>query len=81
MLLLWYGISSVVLGVLLFFPVRKFILAMSINRHMRKTQTELTAAEREALKRKVTVIAAVIALTFAFLYNRFVMFKFFGPMQ
>jgi len=78
MFLFWYFISSVVFGAVLFFPVRKFIMALGINRHQRKVQREITPEERAALKNKVNVIAAVIAFTFAFIYNRYVMMKFFG---
>jgi hypothetical protein len=80
MLVIWYGISSFILGAILFFPLRKFILAMSVNRHMRKTGMEMTGEQRKALKKKVTVVAAVIAITFAFIYNKFVMVKFFGSL-
>ncbi len=77
-MLAWYGISSVVFGIALFFPMRHLILAINVNRHQRKVQRAITGEEREALKRKVTVVAAVLAVTFAFLYNRFLLAKFFG---
>jgi hypothetical protein len=77
MLTIWYGFTSILLGVLLFFPVKKLILALNINRHQRKTQREITAEELAAFNRKVIVIAALIAVTFAFLYNKLVLLKFF----
>ncbi len=77
-MLAWYGISSVVFGVVLFFPVRHLLLAINVNRHQRKVQRAITDEEREILKKKVTVVAAVLAVTFAFLYNRFLFAKFFG---
>ncbi|RMG66914.1 MAG: hypothetical protein D6710_11955 [Nitrospirae bacterium] len=77
-LIIWYGISSFVFGLLLFFPTRKLILAMSVNRIQRRTQREITSEELAKLKRKVTIIAAIVSLSFAFLYNRVLMFKYFG---
>lgn len=75
---LWYGLSSLVFGIVLFFPVRHLILAVNINRHQRKTGRAITDEERQNLQRKVTVAAALIAISFAFLYNRFLFFQFFG---
>ena len=77
-LVLWYGITSFILGVVLFFPLRKIILAMSVNRMARKEKREVTEAEVARIKKRVTVIAAIIAVTFAFIYNRVVMFNYFG---
>jgi hypothetical protein len=74
--LVWYGLSSLLFGIVLFFPVRKLMLAMSINRQQRKLKREVTDEEREILKRKVTFWAAGLAVTFAFFYNRFLFFKF-----
>ncbi len=72
---LWYGVSSLLLGILLFFPLRKLMLAMNINRQQRKLNRELTDEERERLKRKLTILAAVIAVTFAFFYNKYLLFR------
>lgn len=80
-LVIWYGATSFILGVVLFFPMRKIILAMSVNRLARKEKREVTAEEMTRIKKWVTVIAGLIAVTFAFLYNRFVMFKYFGDLQ
>jgi len=75
----YYLATSIVFGVLLFFPVRSFILAINVNRHQRKVKRPITAEEREVLKRKVTPWAAFIAISFAFLYNKVVLFKLFNP--
>jgi hypothetical protein len=71
----WYGISSFVFGVLLFFPVRKLMLSMSINRLQRKVNRAATGEEIDALKKKVTPIAAALAVTFAFIYNKVLILK------
>ena len=76
-LIVWYGLSSFILGVLLFFPLRKFILSISINRHQRKAQAAITDDVRQRLKQRVYVIAAIVSMTFAFLYTRVVVMKFF----
>ena len=72
----WYGLSSVVFGVILYFPTRKLVLAMMINKQQRKLNRELTDEEREPVRRKAYVSAAIVAITFAFLYNRYIMKAF-----
>jgi hypothetical protein len=81
MIELWYGISSVILGVLLFFPMRKFVYGLGINKLQRKMNRAATEEEQAAQKRRATMIAGVLALTFAFLYNKFVMVKFWGGVK
>jgi hypothetical protein len=76
--LVWYGTTSVIFGVILFFPVRKVMHAMSINRLQRKEQRPATDEERETLRRKVTPWAAAISITFAFFYNKVILLKFLG---
>jgi AmiR/NasT family two-component response regulator len=72
---IWYGVSSLVFGIVLFFPLRKLMLAMSINRQQRKLNRELTDEEREILRRKLTILAAALAITFAFFYNKYLFFR------
>lgn len=74
----WYGLSSFLLGALLFWPLRKLILALSINRHQRRIQADIDDADRERLRQRVTWVAAFIAMTFAFLYNHFIFFRSVG---
>ena len=62
----------------MYFQIRKFLLAMMINKQQRKLNRELTDAEREPIRRKAYVSAAVVAMTFAFLYNRYIMKAFLG---
>ena len=75
----WYGISSLLFAIVLFFPMRKLILAINVNRHQRKMRRAITEEEQDNLRKKVTVVAAVLAVTFAFLYNKFLFVKFMGP--
>lgn len=74
----WYGLSSFLLGALLFWPLRKLILALSINRHQRRIQADIDDVDRERLRQRVTWVAAFIAMTFAFLYNHFIFFRAVG---
>ena len=74
----WYGLSSIIFGVVLYFPTRKFIMGLMINKQLRKLNRELTDEEREPIRRKAYVTAAIVAMTFAFLYNRYIMKSFFG---
>ena len=75
---LWYPVTSVVFGVALYFPMRKFMLALNANRAAKKKGSVLTDEEMATLKKKNYIIAAIISITFAFIYNKIVMIKFFG---
>jgi len=75
---LWYPVTSAVFGVALYFPLRKFMFALNTNRAVRKKGGALTDVEMEALRKKNNILAAIIAVTFAFVYNKIVMIKFFG---
>ena len=74
----WYGLSSVIFGVILYFPTRKLVLAMMVNKQQRKLNRELTEEELQPIRRKAYVSAAIVAMSFAFLYNRFIMKAFLG---
>jgi len=79
MLTFWYGITSFVFAVVLFFPVRKLLMAININRIQAKNKRAVTEEEVQVLRKKVNIIAAIIAVTFAFFYNKYMMVKFFQP--
>jgi len=79
MLTLWYGITSFIFAAVLFFPVRKLLMAININRIQNKNKRAITEAEVQALRKKVNVIATIISVTFAFFYNKYMMMKFFQP--
>lgn len=74
----WYGVTSIVFGVILFFPVRKLMVAMSINKLQRREKREATVEEREKIRKKMTPIAAAISVTFAFVYNQLLLQKLMG---
>ena len=77
MMTVWYGATSFLFAVVLFFPVRKLLMAININRIQAKTKRPITEEELQVLRKKVNVIAALIAVTFAFFYNKYMMVKFF----
>ena len=79
MLTLWYGITSFLFAAVLFFPVRKLLLAINVNRIQAKNKRAATEEEIQVLKKKVNVISAIIAVTFAFFYNKYMIVKFFQP--
>jgi hypothetical protein len=79
MLTLWYGITSFLFALVLFLPVRKLLLVLNMNRIQAKKKRDLTEEEIQVLKKKINIVAAVIAVTFAFFYNKFIMLKFFKP--
>ena len=76
---IWFGVTSFIFAVVLFFPVRKLLLALNINRIQNKNKRAVTEEEVAILKKKVTVIAAIISASFAFFYNKYMMLKFFQP--
>jgi len=79
MLTIWYGVTSFIFAAVLFFPVRKLLMAVNINRIQAKNKRAITEEEVAALRKKVNVIASLIAVTFAFFYNKYIILKFFKP--
>jgi heme/copper-type cytochrome/quinol oxidase subunit 2 len=80
-MLIWYGFTSIVLGLVLTWQVRKFMIAISINKFQRKNNRAITEEEKQKIQKKVTLFAIIISMTFAFLFNRFIMFKSFGVLK
>jgi hypothetical protein len=76
MITFWYGVTSFIFSAVLFFPVRKLLLAININRIQNKNKRAVTEEEVLALRKKVNIIAAIISVTFAFFYNKFMMMQF-----
>lgn len=73
-----YNLSSILLGVLLFFPIRKMVLGMQVNRLQTREKRDIRSEELAALKKRVTVITAIIAVTFSFVYNKILIYKIYG---
>jgi cytochrome c-type biogenesis protein CcmH/NrfF len=64
--LLW----SVILALLLFFPIRKIIWVMTIRRAQRKGEATDTA-EQQRLLRRAGVTAALLSFVFSFFYTNY----------
>lgn len=75
----WYGVTSFIFGIVLFFPLRKLMMALNINKFQAKNKRAITEVEKQNISKKVNVIAAIIAMSFAFFYNKYMMLKFFQP--
>ena len=78
MVTFWYGITSFVFAAVLFFPVRKLLMAININRIQNKNKRAVTEEEVQALRKKVNIVAAIISVSFAFFYNKFMIVQFFS---
>ena len=63
--LLW----ALVLAVALFFPVRRLIWMLAVNRAARKTGQEIDESERGKLRRKASITAALLCYIFSYLYT------------
>lgn len=74
---IWYVISSIILAALLFRPVKKLIFVQRIRRAEAKLKRALTEGERKEIEKKMVPIAAIITLTFAFLFNGMIMGKYY----
>ena len=53
-------------------------MAININRIQNKNKRAVTEEEVLALRKKVNVIAAIISVSFAFFYNKFMIAQFFS---
>jgi hypothetical protein len=73
----WYWVSSIGLGALLFRPAKKFILSQRLTRTTRKLDRQLTEDEIRDLEKKTIPMAALIVVTFSFLFNSVIMSKYF----
>lgn len=63
-------IWTVVLAVLLFFPVRKLIWVLSVRRLQAKNEGELPSEEEQlALKRRAGFTAALLSFIFSYFYT------------
>ena len=74
---IWYWISSITLGAILFRPAKKFILIQRLKRTTAKLKRQLTEDEVQDLEKRTIPMAAVIVITFSFLFNSVIMNKYF----
>jgi len=76
-LYIWYWLSSMILAALLYRPVKKIIYVGRVRKFERRVKRESTEEERMAIEKKTIPIVVVLVITFAFLFNKIVMGKYF----
>jgi len=77
MIVVWRWISTIFLAILLFKPVKKFILVQKVNKSERKLKRALTEEEIKELERRSIPMIAIIVITFSMFFNNVVMNKFY----
>jgi hypothetical protein len=65
----YFAFSTLILAALLFVPVSRLILTLSVRRFERRTGQRLGPAEIAGQRRRARVIALVLVLVFAFAFN------------
>ena len=66
---LWYWGSSLVLALLLFFPVEKMLWVLRIRSAERRLKRATNQEERDEERRKARSISGIIVISFSFLFN------------
>jgi hypothetical protein len=77
MIVVWRWISTIFLALLLFKPVKKFILAQKVTKAERKLKRALTEEEIKELDRRTIPMIAIIVITFSMFFNNVIMNKFY----
>jgi hypothetical protein len=77
MIVVWRWVSTIFLAVLLFKPVKKFIMAQKVAKAERKLKRALTEEEIKEIDRRTIPMIAIIVLTFSMFFNNVVMNKFY----
>ena len=77
MIVVWRWISTIFLALLLFKPVKKFILVQRVNKSERKLKRALTEEEIKELDRRTIPMIAIIVITFSMFFNNVIMNKFY----
>ena len=68
---------TIVLGGFLFYPTRQLLWVMAVRRFERRLGKPSSADERDALKRRTTVTAALLCFVFSVAYVNVVMAPLF----
>ncbi|MFQ5785278.1 MAG: hypothetical protein ACE5H8_10700 [Alphaproteobacteria bacterium] len=67
--MLYYVVTTAILAFLLFFPVSRLILVVSVRRLERKTRTKLSERELAGQRTRARFIAIIAVVPFAALFN------------
>ena len=70
--LVWFWITTWLLAVLLYFPAHRLIWVMRVRRLEARTGNKPTDEESEGLRTRTRIVAGLIVLTFAYLFNHVV---------
>ncbi len=66
----WFWGTSLVLAGLLFFPTSKLIGGIAVRRLEKRLGRASDDAERHRVLRRARLIGGIVAITFAFLFNK-----------
>ena len=66
----WFWGTTAGLTAALYFPVYRIIWVLRVRRLEKKLERKSTDEERETLRQKTRLISAVIAICFAYLFNK-----------
>ena len=70
--LAWFWTTTWLLAILLYFPVHRLIWIMRVRRLEARTGNKPADEEVEALRIKTRLVAGIIVITFAYLFNHVV---------
>ena len=71
--LVWFWITTWLLAFLLYFPVHRLIWVMRVRRLEARTGNKPADEAIEALRVKTRLVAGLIVITFAYLFNHVVL--------
>ena len=66
---IWFWTTTWLLALLLYWPVHRLIWVMRVRKLERRTDAKAADEEIEALRVKTRLVAGVIVITFAYLFN------------
>ena len=69
---------TVLLGLVLFLPVRRLIWVLSVRSEERRLKHATDAARRTSLRHRASVTAALVCFVFSVLYVQVMFHNFFG---
>lgn len=67
---IWFWGSTLVLAVLLYYPVTKFVWVIRVRRFEKKSGRKCNEDERQVQLRQARFLSILIVLLFAFIYTR-----------
>jgi len=67
---IWYWVSSMVLSAALFVPVSRLLWVWRVRALQRRLGRQASDSERGTEKRMARLLGGIIAISFAFLFNK-----------